>query len=129
MPTTESMPMTEPATTTAALSVGTVTLVGSIFGMQYSLLLIGLFGGLLRLGQANITSRKAAFTSVTLSSMLAGAVAPVAGSMTANFFGLANPIEELRICAAFLLGYGWQTITPVLVDLVKQKLGGGGYQP
>lgn len=120
--------MTEPATTTAALSVGTVTLVGSIFGMQYSLLLIGLFGGLLRLGQANITSRKAAFTSVTLSSMLAGAVAPVAGSMTANFFGLANPIEELRICAAFLLGYGWQTITPVLVDLVKQKLGGGGYQ-
>ena len=48
--------------------------------------------------------------------------------MTANFFGLANPIEELRICAAFLLGYGWQTITPVLVDLVKQRLGGGGYQ-
>lgn len=127
MPTKESLPMTEPATTTTALSVGTVTLVGSIFGMHYDLLLIGLFGGLLRLGQAQITSRKGAFASVTLSTMLAGAVAPVAGSMTANFFGLANPIEELRICAAFLLGYGWQTITPVLVDFVKQKLG-GGYQ-
>jgi hypothetical protein len=121
--------MTEPATSTAAaLSVGTVTLVGSIFGMHYDLLLIGLFGGLLRLGQVKSISRKAAFTSVTLSAMLAGAVAPVAGSMTANFFGLANPIQELRICAAFLLGYGWQIITPVLVDLVKQRLGGGGYQ-
>lgn len=121
--------MTEPATSTAAaLSVGTVTLVGSIFGMHYDLLLIGLFGGLLRLGQVKSISRKAAFTSITLSAMLAGAVSPVAGSMTASFFGLANPMEELRICAAFLLGYGWQTITPVLVDLVKQRLGGGGYQ-
>lgn len=118
--------MTEPATSTAAaLSVGTVTLVGSIFGMQYNLLLIGLFGGLLRLGQASSMTRKAAFSSVTLSAMLAGAVSPVAGSMTAGFFGLPNSPEELRICAAFLLGYGWQSITPVLVDLVKQRLGGG----
>lgn len=118
--------MTEPATTAAAaLSVGTVTVVGSIFGMQYSLLLIGLFAGLLRLGQAAAISRAAAFSSVTLSAMLAGAVAPVAGSMTASFFGLQNPPDELRICAAFLLGYGWQSITPVLVDLVKQRLGGG----
>lgn len=118
--------MTEPVSpAAAALSFGTVTLVGSIFGMRYDLLLIGLFGGLLRLGQVETTSRKAAFTSVTLSAMLAGAVSPVAGAMTANFFGLANPIDELRICAAFMLGYGWQSITPVLVDLVKQRLGGG----
>ena len=118
--------MSEPATSTAAaFSVGTVTLVGSIFGMHYNLLLIGLFGGLLRLGQASSMTRKAAFSSVTLSAMLAGAVSPVAGSMTAGFFGLPNSPEELRICAAFLLGYGWQSITPVLVDLVKQRLGGG----
>jgi ABC-type multidrug transport system permease subunit len=118
--------MTEPTTATvAALSGVTVTVAGSIFGMQYSLLLIGLFAGLLRLGQVSATSRAAAFSSVTLSAMLAGAVAPVAGSMTASFFNLANTPEELRICAAFLLGYGWQSITPVLVDLIKQKLGGG----
>ncbi len=121
--------MTEPVSpAAAALSFGTVTLVGSIFGMRYDLLLIGLFGGLLRLGQVQSTSRKAAFSSVTLSAMLAGAVSPVAGAMTANFFGLPNPIDELRICAAFLLGYGWQSITPVLVDLVKQRLGGGAQQ-
>lgn len=118
--------MTEPATTAAAaLSVGTVTVVGSIFGMQYSLLLIGLFAGLLRLGQISAISRAAAFSSVTLSAMLAGAVAPVAGSMTASFFGVTASQEELRICAAFVLGYGWQSIAPVVIDLMKQRLGGG----
>jgi hypothetical protein len=121
--------MAEPVSpVAAALSVGTVTLVGSIFGMRYDLLLIGLFGGLLRLGQMQTTSRKAAFSSITLSAMLAGAVSPVAGAVTANFFGLQNPLEEIRICAAFLLGYGWQSLTPVLVDLIKQRLGGGAQQ-
>lgn len=47
--------MTEPATITAAggaLALGTVTLTGSILGLEYDVLLVGLAGGLVALSAA-----------------------------------------------------------------------------
>lgn len=62
--------MSEPFTpTAAAISVGSVAIVGTIFGMQYTMLLIGLFAGLIRLGQQKVTSRANAVSTVVLSSL------------------------------------------------------------
>ena len=119
--------MTEPVSTAAtgtAISVGTVTLVGTVFGMRYDLLLLGLFGGLLRLSKDERTNRKAAFSSVALSTLLAGAVSPVAGAFFAHLFNLQANVDEFRICAAVLIGYGWQAMMPAIWDLIIQKYGG-----
>lgn len=120
--------MSEPTTSATVIALPTISLAGSIFGMSYVLLLIGLGAGLLRMGPAPKMSRLAAYTSIMLSAFLAGGVAPVLGAMMGSFFNLPNSQDELRVCAAVVLGYGWQSIAPVLVDLMKQRLGGGGMQ-
>lgn len=116
--------MAEPTSSATVIALPTLGVIGTAFGMSYGLLLIGFTAGLIRMGTAPKMRRFGAFTSITLSALLAGSVAPVAGSMVGNFFNLSNSQEELRVCAAVLLGYGWQSIAPVLVDLMKQRLGG-----
>lgn len=120
--------MAEPTSSATVIALPTLGVIGTAFGMSYTLLLIGLAAGLLRMGPSPKMGRFGAFTSITLSALLAGSVGPVAGSMAGNFFNLSNSQEELRICAAVLLGYGWQSVAPVLVDLMKQRLGGNNQQ-
>lgn len=117
--------MTEPTTAATTLSVTTLTVTGAILGMQYSLLLLGLLGVLLSLGIQERKNRLAAFSLVAISTLFSGALSPVAAAVVAKYFDLQANVDEIRVGAAVLIGYGWQSIAPGLWSLIKQKLGGG----
>lgn len=106
-------------TTAAAISVGTVSLVGTFLGMHYDALLLGLFGGLLMLARQQPASRFTAFSGVTLSSLLAGAISPVTSSIIVGYMSMIS-LEEARICSAAIVGCGWQSFAPVLLDNISE---------
>lgn len=118
--------MSEPFTpAAAAITVGSVTFIGTIFGMQYSLLLIGLFAGLIRLGQQKRESRTNAVSTVALSSLMAGAVAPVVAAYAEKHYSLGpSKTEAMEVCAAFILGYAWQTAASLLTEAVRARFAG-----
>lgn len=115
--------MAEPSTTSvAAFTVGTVSVVGTFLGMHYDALLLGLFGGLIMLARQQAATRLIAFSSVTLSTLFAGAMSPVAASVVIAYTA-AITLDEARISCAALIGCGWQSITPIIADFIKQSLG------
>lgn len=118
--------MTEPISTAAtgtAISVGTVTLVGTVFGMRYDLLLLGLFGVLCSLAVQEKKKRTTAFSLVAISTLFSGAISPVAGAVLAKWLDLPGNVEDLRICAAPVIGFGWQAIAPAVWGLMTQRYG------
>lgn len=116
--------MAEPTSSATVIALPTLGVIGTAFGMSYTLLLVGFAAGLIRMGPAPKMGRFGAYSSITLSTLLAGSVAPVAGSMVGRTFNLPNSQEELSLCAAVLLGLFWQSVLPWIGELVKQRLGG-----
>ena len=115
--------MAEPSTTSvAAFTVGTVSVVGTFLGMHYDALLLGLLGGLIMLARQREATRLIAFSSVTLSTLLAGAMSPVAASVVVAYT-TAMTLDEARISCAALIGCGWQSMAPIVTDFIKQSLG------
>ena len=116
--------MAEPSTTSvAAFTVGTVSVVGTFLGMHYDALLLGLFGGLIMLARQQASTRLLAFSSVTLSTLFAGAMSPVAASVVVAYTA-AMTLDEARISCAALIGCGWQSMAPLITDFVKQLFAG-----
>jgi hypothetical protein len=118
--------MAEPSSTSAAaFTVGTVSIVGTFLGMHYDALLLGLFGGLIMLARQQAATRLIAFSSVTLSTLFAGAMSPVAASVVVAYTA-ALTLDEARISCAALIGCGWQSMAPIITDFVKQSFGAIG---
>ncbi|TDY35082.1 restriction endonuclease [Janthinobacterium sp. 75] len=119
--------MTEPATITAAggaLALGTVTLTGSILGLEYDVLLVGLAGGLVALSMVDQTSRLKMVISVMTSALVAGYVGPIAHAGALEYFPwTAKSADAVRWFCAFAAGVSAQTIVPLGLGWLKKRGG------
>lgn len=115
--------MAEPTTTAgAALAVGSVSVAGTLLGIPYEGLILGLFAGLLSLKREEDLSRFAAVSKVTVSALFGGAGAPVATESVRIAFGMHSPVIE-PLCA-LAIGYGWRPLLSGGWDFVRAKWGG-----
>lgn len=118
----------EPSSGSAAagltITVGTVSVVGTLLGMHYDALLFGLFGGLIFLSQGNTVRRTQAVTSVIASALLAGVGAPILSSLLVSFYSaLANvDTDTMRRASALLIGGSWQAAIPYAFKSFKETL-------
>lgn len=116
--------MAEPTSTTVgiAIAAGTITLTGSILGVQYDALLAGLFGGLVSLSYLPSMSRTKIAGSVFGSSLVGGWFAPVLTVAAINYFPwLGGAGEAIRLSIAAGLGIGAQVIIPVAFAWLRRK--------
>ena len=117
--------MAEPASSTVgiALAAGTITLTGSILGVQYDALLAGLAGGLVSLSYLPPMRGPQIAGSVIGSSLIAGWFAPVASVTAANYFPFLSSAGEsgIRIAAAAGLGLCAQVIIPAAFAWLRKK--------
>ena len=119
--------MAEPASSTVgiAIAAGTITLTGSILGVQYDALLAGLAGGLVSLSYLPAMTWGRIAGSVAGSSLIAGWFAPLASIAAANYFPFVGGAGEstIRIAAAAALGLGAQVIIPAAFTWLRKKGG------
>jgi hypothetical protein len=121
-------PMTEPTSTavaTAAIATGALTVTGSLFGMQFDLLMPGLFGGLVALSFADPVSRWRMAISVATSAILAGYGAPAAIVVAVDLLPVLAkvPANELRALTACAIGLASQTVIPPFLAGLKKGAG------
>lgn len=118
-------PMAEPASSTVgiAIAAGTITLTGSILGVQYDALLAGLAGGLVSLSYLPPMRWSRIASSVAGSSLIAGWFAPVASVTAGNYFPFISAAGEsgIRIAAAAGLGLCAQVIIPAAFAWLRKK--------
>lgn len=119
--------MPEPAASTAgiAIAAGTITLTGSILGVQYDALLAGLFGGLVSLSYLPAMTWGRIAGSVAGSSLIGGWFAPLASAAAANYFPFVAGAGEsaVRIAAAAALGLSAQVAIPGVLAWARSKWG------
>lgn len=120
-------PYMEPSTSSAAgltLAVGTVSLVGTLFGMHYDALLFGLFGGLIFLSRSPKVSRSQAVSGVLASALLAGTFANATSVVLGAYYPVLHQVggDPLRRAFAMMIGSGWQVVVPVVFGVLKQWL-------
>ena len=117
--------MAEPASSTVgiAIAAGTITLTGSILGVQYDALLAGLAGGLVSLSYLPPMRGPQIAGSVIGSSLIAGWFAPVASVTAANYFPFLSSAGEsgIRIAATAGLGLCAQVIIPAAFAWLRKK--------
>jgi len=114
--------MAEPAASTAgiAIAAGTITVTGSIFGVQYDALLAGFFGGLVSLSFLPPTSAWKIAGSVAGSAILAGFFAPILAAAGVNYFPWLQTVGDFtRIAAAAALGICWQALLPAGLNRMR----------
>lgn len=126
--------MAEPSSTTTgiAIAAGTITLTGSIVGLQYDALLFGLVGGLISLmhlppdSPALRTWLRIAL-SLFAAAFLAALLSPIAppviyeiGEWTAKI-----PHEGLRLGAAGVIGLSAQLAIPLWFKWAGSRVTGG----
>ncbi|KQW97145.1 hypothetical protein ASC94_10160 [Massilia sp. Root418] len=119
--------MAEPASSTVgvAIAAGTITLTGSILGVQYDALLAGLAGGLVSLSYLPPMSPVRIAGSVAGSSLIGGWFAPLASITAANYFPFISGAGEtaVRIAAAATLGLCAQVLIPAAFAWLRAKGG------
>lgn len=107
--------MAEPASSTVGIAIAadTITLTGSILGVQYDALLAGLAGGLVSLS----------YLPPMRGPQIAGWFAPVASVTAANYFPFLSSAGEsgIRIAAAAGLGLCAQVIIPAAFAWLRKK--------
>lgn len=114
--------MAEPAASTVgiAIAAGTVTLTGSIFGVQYDALLAGFAGGLVSLSYLPHMPPLKIAGSLAGSAIIAGFLAPIGAAAAVNYFDWLGGIGDVtRVATAFLFGVGWQAVLPAALDRVR----------
>lgn len=124
--------MAEPAASTStaiALAFGTVTVSGSLLGIQYDALLAGFFGGLVSLSILPPMSNLKIAGSVVGSALMAGFFAPLCAAGAVNYMAWLAPIAELtRLACAVVIGICWQPILPVGLNRLRSFIGSKGGQ-
>lgn len=114
------MPEPTSSTTAVALAAGTITVTGTIIGVQYDALLAGFFGGLVSLSFLPPMSLFKTVGSVAGSALLAGFFAPIfAAAAHAYLPWLASVGDFARIAAAAALGIGWQALLPTILNSIR----------
>lgn len=124
--------MAEPAaSTTAAIAFafGTVTISGSLFGIQYDALLAGFFGGLVSLSVLPPMSNLKIVGSVVGSAVMAGIFAPICALGALNYMPWLEPIGEItRLASAVVIGICWLPILPACMNRLRLFIGSIGGQ-
>lgn len=116
--------MAEPASSTVgiALAAGTLTVTGSIFGVQYDALLAGFFGGLVSLSYLPAMTLARTAGSVAGSALLGGYAAPLASVAVANYFPfVAGDGAASTSISAFALGLCAQVAIPAALARLRKK--------
>lgn len=113
------------ASTGYVITVGTVTIAGTLFGMHFDALMFGLFGGLIMLSRISPKTRLEAFTTLITSVILAGVMAPILAAWTSETFTFAQKVKEdvMREAAALVIGGGWLTVLPTAWEAAKSWIG------
>lgn len=111
-------------TTGIALAAGTVTLTGSIFGVQYEALLAGFFGGLCYLTYAPPTTKLKIAGSLATSSLMAGYFAPILAITAKHFLPWLSTVAEapLRIATAAGIGLLGQSLLPAIIKKLNSVI-------
>lgn len=119
--------MVEPVSTVVptVIAAGTVTLSGSVFGLQYEALLAGLVGAIVSLLYLPpVTALKSAGI-VAGSALLAGYFAPVIATAALHFFPwLHNVGDFIGVACAAALGLGAHALIPACLKRMRTFIGG-----
>lgn len=116
--------MAEPASSTAgiAIAAGTVTLTGSILGVQYDALLAGFFGGLVSLSYLPSMPVVKTAGTVAGSSILAGFFAPVIAAAALHYLPWIEGVGTgLRMACAAGLGVSAQAVIPAALTWIRAR--------
>lgn len=112
--------MAEPTTVTVgtvAAAAGIITLTGSVFGLHYDALLIGLFGGLISLMHVSAGSKVRTAGTLASAAVCAAVLSPIAFPIYSALDWLPKvPMDSIRIPAAFLIGLGSQVGVPLALE-------------
>ena len=114
------------------MAVGTVTLTGSFLGLQYDLLLAGIFGGCVALSFTRQTPLLRMAITLVTSALVAAYGGPVAMAWAAqsSIFGWTAGIpDKMRFFSAFSIGVCSQTLVPLVLRQLQNRFGGGNPQP
>jgi dolichyl-phosphate-mannose--protein O-mannosyl transferase len=122
--------MPEPTTGAAAIgsafAVGTITITGSVLGLQYDLLLVGLAGGLVALSCMPQVSRTKMLVTLITSALVGGYGGPVVVAAAAEYLPWTMKIpEQMRWFSAFAAGVFSQTVVPLALEQLRRRFGGG----
>lgn len=125
--------MAEPVSSTVSgitVATGAITLTGSIFGLQYDALLIGLFGGLIALMHlpGNAVASKVRQVLSTSGSLFTAAVmgalfSPVASAAALDYLNFTKALgpDVLRLAMACALGLISKVAIPLIFKLIEKK--------
>jgi hypothetical protein len=119
--------MAEPASSTAsiAFAAGTITLSGSVFGVQYDALLAGFFGGLVSLSYLPPMSAPKIVGTVAGSALLAGFFAPVIAVAALHYLPWLQGVGDFtRIAGGAALGIAAQVLIPAGMKRLRSFVGG-----
>lgn len=125
--------MAEPTSTAAAitLTAGAITITGSILGLEYQLLLVGMFGGLIALSFFPQSTRWRMASSVATSALLAGYATPVLAAISINKLealgGIAS--QPLQLLLALLIGISAQFLIPAGMGWLRKFTRQDGQRP
>jgi hypothetical protein len=117
--------MAEPVAPTVgiAIAAGTLTITGTIFGVQYDALLAGFFGGLVSLSFLPPMSRWKLAGSIAGSALLAGFFAPVCAAAGLYYFAWLSTVGDFsRIAAAAVIGLCWQAVLPACLSGLRRRI-------
>lgn len=123
--------MAEPSSSTAAgivIATGTITLTGSIFGLQFDALLFGLFGGLVSLmflppDTPTLTTTGRTAAMLVAAAFLGALFSPAAPPLVYNaleFMKVVNA-ETIRLAAAASIGLSYQLLIPLGMRLLQAR--------
>lgn len=119
--------MAEPASAIAStvIAAGTVTLSGSVFGLQYEALLAGLLGGLISLLYLPPMPALKVAGAVAGAALLAGFFAPVIAAAALHYFPWLQAVGDfMRVACAAALGLGAQVLIPACLKRLRAVVGG-----
>lgn len=118
-------PVSPPASA-IALAAGTITITGSIFGVQYEALLAGFFGGLCYITYTPPATKLRLAASLAAASLLAGFFAPIMLVGLLNYISWLEKVNEsaLRIGVAAWIGLTGQSALPFILSKLNKKIGG-----
>lgn len=118
--------MAEPASSIVAIAAATITLSGSVIGLQYDALLAGLAGGLLSLLYLPSMPVLKIAGAVAGSALLAGFFAPVIAAAAQHFFPWLQTLGDfLRLAGGAALGLGGQVLIPAGLRRLRSMVRGG----